>query len=203
MIYLSGAIRPELAEHGIGYMLTPMMGNSPDLSAVPWAGDNGCFAQPDKFDLAKFLAWLVARPTETCLFAVAPDVVGDAKATWTRSRFVLPVIRRLGFKAALVAQDGFNHNKIQWSAFDALFIGGSTDWKVSPYVIQTVIPEAKRRGKWVHGGRVNSYKRLRLYADAGCDSADGTFLAFGPDVNLPRLLGWLRTIERQPALVTR
>jgi hypothetical protein len=25
----------------------------------------------------------------------------------------------------------------------------------------------------------------------GCDSADGTFLAYGPDVNLPRLLSWL------------
>jgi DNA (cytosine-5)-methyltransferase 1 len=29
----------------------------------------------------------------------------------------------------------------------------------------------------------------------GCDSVDGTFLTFGPDVNLPRLLAWTRTSE--------
>ena len=40
-------------------------------------------------------------------------------------------------------------------------------------------------------GRVNSLRRLRLAAADGYDSVDGTFLAFGPDVNLPRLRAWL------------
>jgi hypothetical protein len=31
----------------------------------------------------------------------------------------------------------------------------------------------------------------------GCDSADGTFLTYGPDVNLPRLLSWLCDIPGQ------
>ncbi len=32
----------------------------------------------------------------------------------------------------------------------------------------------------------------RYAAAIGCDSADGTYLTFGPDVNLPRLLSWTR-----------
>jgi hypothetical protein len=29
----------------------------------------------------------------------------------------------------------------------------------------------------------------------GCDSVDGTYLAFGPDRNLPTLLSWLRELD--------
>ncbi len=47
----------------------------------------------------------------------------------------------------------------------------------------------------VHCGRVNSLKRLRYAASIGCQSADGTFLAYGPDRNLPVLLGWLHTLH--------
>lgn len=60
--------------------------------------------------------------------------------------------------------------------------------------------EAKRRGKHVHMGRVNSLRRLRFARDIGCDSVDGTFLGFGPDVNIVRLQRWLDDIERQPSL---
>jgi len=40
-------------------------------------------------------------------------------------------------------------------------------------------------------GRVNSYKRLALANSWGVDTADGTFLGFGPTQNLPRLCSWL------------
>jgi hypothetical protein len=40
-------------------------------------------------------------------------------------------------------------------------------------------------------GRVNSQKRFSYAQSIGCDSADGTFLAFGPTQNLPRLLSWV------------
>jgi hypothetical protein len=50
-------------------------------------------------------------------------------------------------------------------------------------------------------GRVNSLRRLR-YADAiGCDSADGTYIAHGPDINLPALLGWAAVRQRPGAAV--
>lgn len=54
-----------------------------------------------------------------------------------------------------------------------------------------LVAAAKRRGKHVHMGRVNSRRRWSYAEHIGCDSVDGTFLAFGPDANLPRLTGWI------------
>ena len=42
---------------------------------------------------------------------------------------------------------------------------------------------------------VNSLRRLRYAHSIGCRSADGTCLAFGPDLHLPRLLGWLADLN--------
>lgn len=58
--------------------------------------------------------------------------VGDAAATLTRSAPMLPRIRALGYPAALVAQDGLEHLAVPWDAFDVLFLGGTTDWKLGP-----------------------------------------------------------------------
>jgi len=52
-------------------------------------------------------------------------------------------------------------------------------------------------------GRVNSFKRLRLAAALGCDSADGTFLAFAPDKNKKILLNWMQSLHSQPFLTMR
>jgi hypothetical protein len=138
--------------------------------------------------------------TSSCLFTTAPDVVGDAAATLGRSERILPLIRYYTpFPAALAAQDGLEDLDVPWDEFDALFIGGSTAWKLGP-AARALAAEARRRNKWVHMGRVNSLKRLR-YADAiGCDSADGTYLTYAPAANLPRLLSWLRTVNDQDPL---
>ncbi|PWC96936.1 hypothetical protein [Azospirillum sp. TSO5] len=203
MIYLSGAIRPELVglRPDLGVMMQPGMGNKPDFRKTKRGCDNGCFAKPEKFVLDEYLAWL-ARDADTadqCLFATAPDVVGDAVATWQRSAPVFQQIRELGYQAALVAQDGIEHTQIEWEAFDVLFLGGTTAWKLS-HAAKDLTAEAKRRGKWVHMGRVNSLVRLRTAGMWGCDSADGTFLAFGPDKNIPRLMAWLDQMRREPVL---
>jgi hypothetical protein len=203
MLYLSGVVRAELLDApGLGLVLTPNMGNRPDLSRTTWAADNGCFSQGAAFKVGRYITWLEERMSEhrdTCLFATAPDVVGDAEATWARSAPVLPLLRWLGYKAAYVAQDGMELLAVEWDAFDALFIGGSTEWKLSSAAFG-LIQEAKARGKWVHMGRVNSRRRFVAAASMGCDSVDGTFLAFGPDKNLPRLQSWIREIERQSLL---
>jgi hypothetical protein len=183
---------------------TPKQGNHP-VDGATWCADNGCFAEGYPGD-AEWFTWLEqnSHRAASCAFAVAPDVVGDAAATWKRSRPWLPRIRQLGYPAALVAQDGLEHQPIDWDAFDALFIGGSTEWKLGPHA-RALAAAAKRHGKWVHVGRVNSLRRLR-YAAAppplglGADSSDGTFLTFGPDKNLPQLLGWLRDVNHQGAL---
>lgn len=160
-------------------------------AGAAWCADNGCFS--DRWDEGKWWAFLTdnAHRADSCLFAVAPDVVGDAAATLEKSAPWLPQIRALGYPVAFVAQDGLEVLPVPWDDFDALFIGGSTEWKLGHHA-REIAAEAKRRGKWVHMGRVNSERRFRYAAAIGCDSADGTYLTFGPDVNLPKLLSWAR-----------
>lgn len=210
-IYLSGVVHPAIfgmrpdllpkPRADLGVILTPAMGNRPDLSQTAWGADNACFADPDGFRVERFLAWLVSLSVfiPTCLFAVAPDVVGDAAATWERSRPILPLIRAAGFPAALVAQNGIEAMPVEWDAFDVLFLGGCTRWKLSHHA-RKLTAEARLRGKPVHMGRVNSRRRLRTAAMWGCTSADGTFLAHAPDHNLPRLIAWLDDLQNSPVL---
>ena len=195
-IYLSGAIRPEIANRPeFGYMRTPNMGNKVGPEQT-WFADNGCFSLKGErdFHLDKYLSWLKGQNPSTCLGATAPDKVGDAEVTLTKSLPVLPELRRLGYKASLVAQDGLEKIAVPWDAFDVLFIGGTTEWKLGAGAVQLML-EAQARGKWVHMGRVNSFKRYLFAAFAGCDSVDGTFLAFGPTKNLPRLESWISTVK--------
>lgn len=159
-------------------------------AGVTWAADNGCFGKGWPGDVA-WWSWLVSHACDasSCAWATAPDVVGDAAATWERSAAWLPRIRQLGYPAALVAQDGLTPSSTPWAELDVLFIGGTTDWKLGADV-RALIREAHRRGVWVHMGRVNSARRYR-YADwLGCASVDGTYLTYGPDVNLPKLNSW-------------
>lgn len=175
----------------VGVMLTPQTSWSLEIGEK-WAADNGCYSQGENFDLDTYLAWLsrMKFATSSCLFAVAPDVVGNALATWERSRHVLPVMRSMGYKVALVAQDGLEGMNIEWDAFDCLFIGGTTEWKLSE-VSYSIALEGSKRGKWIHMGRVNSFRRFRAAKVSGMDSCDGTFMAFGPDKNLNKIISWL------------
>lgn len=173
----------------IGFIDTPAQGNRRP-EGVTWCADNGCFS--DKWDETRWWQFLVdnAHASKTCMFAVAPDVVGDAAATSVKSTPWLGPIRELGYPVAWVAQDGQEDLPLPWDAFDCLFIGGSTEWKLGS-AARDLVAEAKRRGKWVHMGRVNSKRRYDYARFIGCDSADGTYLTFGPDENLPKLLGWV------------
>lgn len=182
----------------LGFIDTPAQGNKrPD--GVVWCADNGAFS--DAFDEKRWWKFLQANAkyADTCAFAVAPDVVGDAAATIERSLPWLPKIRALGYPPAFVAQDGQENLPVPWDEFDVLFVGGTTGWKLSA-AARALVREAKTRGKHVHMGRVNSGKRYRYAEAIGCDSCDGTYLVFGPDINLPKLLGWVKDLETRPAL---
>lgn len=129
-----------------------------------------------------------------CIFAVVPDVVADHNGTMHRWVEYAPTVQRLGYLAAFVAQDGCDVETVPWATVDVLFVGGTTEWKLGQEAVK-IVGEAKRRNLWAHMGRVNSYKRLRYARDIGCDSADGTFLKFGPEKNLSRLLGWIDRLD--------
>lgn len=178
----------------LGHIATPASGHRLQ-PGVTWCADNGAYTGRYPGD-DKYLAWLSARTAylPSCAFATAPDVVGDAAATLARSLPMLERIRGAGYRAGLVAQDGLEHLPIPWDTFDVLFLGGTTDWKLGPAAAD-LTTQARHQRVTVHMGRVNSMKRLRYAASIGCHSADGTFLAFGPDRNLPRLLSWLTDID--------
>lgn len=217
----TAAVRAEMSAGRLVCISTPAQGNLiPDDSLV--CLDNGVYGKGWPGE-NKWLAWVEKhRPiADRVLFVVAPDVVGNARATYDRSRPFLPVVRQMGFRVAYVAQNGQEDFTPPWSKFDCLFLGGSLEcrscghvppepprgrnprcplcsaalheWKLGPEAAQ-LIREAKRRGKWVHAGRVNSARRFAHFELMGCDSADGTYIAFGPDVNLPTVLHWTQSL---------
>lgn len=211
-MYLTGATGSYLEsgiarEYGIGLLIQPGNNYHERIGRYPaWAGDNGAFTSKEGgFSPSRFRKML-RRPelqahAATCLFIAAPDVLvvqpdgqvfGDARATLNQFTYWAIEISNLGLPVALVAQNGLEDmlDDVPWDLVDVLFLGGGTEWKLGEGARRCVV-EAKRRGKRVHMGRVNSYKRMALAQSWGCDTADGTFLAFGPSKNLPRLLGWL------------
>lgn len=190
-------VRDAMTRGLLGQIASPLAGNRV-LPGVEWCGDNNAFGDNYPGDAA-FLTWIGKRRryADRCRFITAPDVLCDAAATLERSAPMLPAIRRLGFRVAFVAQNGLEDLVIPWPSFDALFIGGDTTWKLGAHV-RALVSEARHHGKWVHMGRVNSWERLREAWRMGCDSADGTYLAKGPDKNLPRLLHWMRVLDVHP-----
>jgi len=194
-------VRAAMSAGLIGCMTTPAQGNRiPD--GAEYACDNGKFGKgwPGAERWYEWLCDTVDRyGADRCLWAVAPDVPFDAVGTLTESLPWLAKIRELGIPAAFAAQDGCENGLIPWEQFDVLFLAGSTEWKIGP-IAERLAREAKARGKQVHMGRVNSRQRLRTAEWFGCDSADGTYLAFGPDKNLALLRGWLDELHHTPSL---
>ncbi|MFE9881935.1 hypothetical protein [Streptomyces sp. NPDC005784] len=123
----------------------------------------------------------------------------DAAATLAESLPWLEPIRALGIPVAFAAPDGSENGLIPWGAFDVLFLAGSTEWKTSPAAHRLAL-EARGHRLGVHMGRVNSRRRLRIAQAFGCTSVDGTYLAYGPDTNLPRLLAWMNHLHSFPTL---
>jgi len=201
-IYLTGSVtgvRHLLDAQRLGYMNTPA--NCHTMNQWIWAADNGCFGKNYVGD-ERWFAWLDSFPELVrglCLFATAPDVVGDAKATLQRSIPWLARIKSLGYKASFVAQDGLTNKNCPWEEFDALFVGGSTEWKLGNDAYR-LMEIAKEKGKWVHVGRVNSRRRYEGMAARGADSMDGTYIAFGPNVNAPKLMSWVDGWDMQHIL---
>lgn len=204
MLYLGTCPnQPEVAalldSRRIGLMCQPAS-NKPRVGWL-WAADNGCFNA--KWDYDKWVKWLysTALPRSGCLFAVVPDVVGDHYETLARFEQHRRVVRGARVPLAFVGQDGATVDTTPWDEFDAYFVGGTTKWKGSEVAFR-LAQEARRRGKWVHVGRINGGGRFQTWAPFA-DSCDGTFLAYGPKVNTPRLTAWLDTLEREPSLWVR
>jgi len=133
----------------------------------------------------------------------------------------LPVIRKMGLRVALAAQNGLTPDMTPWDEFDVLFLGGVaeclpcewvkpaaergwkfcpkccrplTEWKTSEAAV-ILARAAAGHGKESHMGRVNGPERLAIAEAMGCSTADGTLLVFGPETNLPRVRNMLAKVN--------
>jgi hypothetical protein len=202
MIYLSGTDckgARELGQtHDVGLIPQPRSYGPAVTAAYPhFALDNGCVKRgPDglpipnpKWNEKKWLRWLDRMPRETCLFAVVPDVVGDAEATLDRWEDYGERVASMGFKTAFVLQNGQDYERVPEEAY-AVFVGGDTAFKLGIRAAHLTMT-AHHKGQWVHMGRCNSFKRIHRAAETHCDSCDGNFLIWSPDANVPRLRAML------------
>jgi hypothetical protein len=135
-----------------------------------YAFDNDCFT--GRFNESKWMRALEAhRPyQDRCLFVTAPDVFGDVAATMDLFDHYEGIIHGLGYRVALVRQDGLTEEMIPWDRIDALFIGGNYERAMTE--VRRLMRRARALGKWIHVGRVNTRRRLLMFNDA--DSWDGT-----------------------------
>lgn len=206
MLLVSGATKTTArlaSDPRLGTLLVPGNGNKP--AGKPWACDNGAFAGFREKAFRKMLGKMRGLPG--CLWVAAPDVVCDAPGTRALFDKWEPVIREMGFPVAFVAQNGLTIDTAPWDRLDCLFIGGDDAFKLGPEA-RELAAEAKRRGKLVHMGRVNTLRRMRYAYEIGVDTIDGTqfsrfaerWLKWGLDgmasIEAQTLMPW-RTAERK------
>jgi hypothetical protein len=146
----------------------------------PWAADNDCFQGLDPDGYRRMLRTL---PTGG-LFVTVPDVVADHQATLRMWRRWAPYVRSLGHRPAFVLQDGCERFGQVPADAAAVFVGGTTVYKLAPETA-TIVAEANATGKWTHMGRVNTRRRIRYAKAIECRSIDGTAFARFTDTHLP------------------
>ena len=135
-----------------------------------WALDNGAFNTLD----TKGLLRLIDRNKDAqcrCLFVAAPDVLGSGRRTLEIFDRWYPKL--CNWPIALVLQDGIEDLTIPWDQCDAVFVGGTTEFKESQDV-QHCIKAALALGKHVHIGRVNTIRRFRKFEKSGAHTCDGS-----------------------------
>jgi len=158
---------------------------SPLKNGVTWALDNNCFTKNFNFK-----SWIRALERyqiyqDTCLFVLAPDIVGDKDATLFLYKQYHTIIKEdFGYPVALAIQDGMTKDDIYWEDIDAIFIGGTTEYKFGNDAEQ-ILKHALDNNIHTHVGRVNSRKRvLRFWF---VDTVDGTTPIYEPNVKIPML----------------
>lgn len=159
-------------------------------AGAPWMADNGVFV--GRFSESKFYGALGTHKhmQTSCKFVICPDVLRDVHGTLARYAEHAPRIRALGYPVAYAGQDGAEYVPFP-DEYDVLFLGGSTEWKMGRGT-RECIRLAQAHGKPVHVGRVNSFKRLKYFADLGVDSCDGTTYTFGPSNALRNIPQWVQ-----------
>jgi len=169
----------------LGVLSSPRRYYTVGLEGWRWAADNDAYSAWDPDRYRNMLDAIHGVPG--CLFVTAPDVVGDAQATSELFEEWYDELVACWQPIALVAQDGLRAIDVPWARIDALFIGGTSEFKMG-VAAHKLAQKAKRYGKWLHMGRVNTHQRIRYAKAIGCDSIDGTSMSWYKDHYLHKAL---------------
>jgi hypothetical protein len=161
--------------HGFGLLLTPdrpEMRNGFDLFAID-NGAWGCFQRGVQW-LPEPWQRLVEAHGRTALFAILPDVVCGGAASLALSLSWLPWAQERCPQVLIAVQNGMTAEDLRphVGPHVGIFVGGDTEWKEGSLPMWGAL--AKETGCWLHVGRVNSARRIRLCALSGVHSFDGT-----------------------------
>lgn len=139
--------------------------------------DNGAWKfrdDPGANDWAGF-AELVERYGCAADFVVLPDIVAGGMDSLRLSISWIPKLRTLR-NLLLPLQDGMNPDAVGSVLREhrnvGLFLGGSTEFKIREMYGWGLVAASWRR--WYHIARVNTLRRIRLCAETGATSFDGT-----------------------------
>lgn len=192
-----------LRDHDWRLLLTP--DNATMRDGMRFGIDNGAwktraaeFGGPGgNFDADGFTS-LIERCGCAADFVIVPDIVAGGMASLEFSLSWLPRLQH--FRQLLFAvQDGMDAREVgkilREHSNVGIFLGGSTEWKLKTMYAWGMVAASWNR--WYHVGRVNSAKRIRLCAEAGATSFDGTSASmYSCTVPL------LDAARRQPSLLT-
>ena len=165
----------QLAEAGFGMMIGP---TTPKSDELRYAVDNGafpCWIKKKPWDEKRFLKMLdrietFKRPPD---FGCCPDIVAGGLRSL---EFSMAWMDRLptAYPWYLAVQDGMTEADVRpvLSGFAGIFVGGTTDFKMSAGAAWARL--ARETGRKLHVGRVDTMPRAfvvgKLY---GADSFDG------------------------------
>ena len=150
-----------------GQLMTPLTKYAD--ASMEFGIDNGAYSS---FHHGRFRALLKRRGPvrERCKFVAVPDVVGNGRRT-------LEVFRHFegldDWPLALVLQDGVEDLDIPWQEIAAIFVGGTTHFKMSQ-AASDLVKAAGLLEKHIHVGRVNTPDRWKHFADLGAHTCDGS-----------------------------
>jgi hypothetical protein len=163
-----------------------------------FAIDNGGFSSLERSNFETLLD-RERDNTDRCLFVAVPDIVFNARRTLELWRNKHSAFRLTKYKLAFVVQDGMEDLDIPWHEMDAVFIGGSDNFKDSRCAVD-IVKAGKALGKHVHAGRVNEFKRFKVFHEAGADTCDGSGIAMY-DHMLEKLESMLENDSQQISLI--
>jgi hypothetical protein len=188
----------ELRKYGWRILLSPK--NPKPREGLFFAIDNGawsCHQQKEPFDMRGFNA-LVEQHGGAADFVVMPDVVGKGEESLRTSEAWIRKTNGMPKRLLLAVQDGMTVDEVgdfirQYRV--GIFLGGSTDWKLETMYEWGCVAHALNC--YYHVGRVNTIERIRLCAEAGADSFDGTSATMY-SVNVRKL----DVARKQPSLLS-